>query len=148
MTSWQLLKAPIKKVCEKLKKNEEFRFAHGIFELGVQKSTVVQHDKQERRQSASFLCFIYFCSGLHLCVILMSPYRGLFVLSDGFLFAQLLAMKITKMGILLAMRQGIMTGNSKRPEIKRVLRGFRVLLLLLLSSSYPTSMRFREKRLL
>lgn len=51
MTSWQLLKAPIKKVCEKLKKNEEFRFAHGIFELGVQKSTVVQHDNQNSRNT-------------------------------------------------------------------------------------------------
>lgn len=61
MTSWQLLKAPIKKVCEKLKKNEEFRFAHGVFEPGVQKSTVVQHDnifRLNRKVWADFVMFL------------------------------------------------------------------------------------------
>ena len=58
MTSWQLLKAPIKKACEKLKKNEEFRFAHGIFELRVQKSTVARHDK--RKEDSIFTAFFLF----------------------------------------------------------------------------------------
>ena len=59
-TNWQLLKAPIKKVCEKSKKNGEFRLAHGIFEPGVQKSTVVQHDKKScfREKTGLFLYFL------------------------------------------------------------------------------------------
>ena len=65
MTSWQLLKAPIKKVCEKLKKNEEFRFAHGVFEPGVQKSTVVQHDKKNTTQQGGVLfCIQRFEQGM------------------------------------------------------------------------------------
>ena len=106
------------------------------------------HQTRKTPIGVFFVLYLLLQRAAPLCHTDVPPIRGLFVLSGGFLFAQLLAMKITKMGILLAMRQGIMTGNSKRPEIKRVLRGFRVLLLLLLSSSYPTSMRFREKRLL
>lgn len=76
MTSWQLLKAPIKKVCEKLKKNEEFRFAHGVFEPGVQKSTVVQHDSQNSRNTCVSGVFSCPKAGFSLAFSLMGSTGG------------------------------------------------------------------------
>jgi hypothetical protein len=53
-----------------------------------------------------------------------------------------------KEGYTAGYEAGIMTENSKRPETKNVLHNFRVLSRLLLSSSCPIIMPFREKRLL
>ena len=57
-------------------------------------------------------------------------------------------MQATKKVTLLVTKQDTMTGNSQNPEMKSVLRSFRVLLQLRLNSSYPIIMHFREKRLL
>jgi hypothetical protein len=47
-----------------LKKNGEFRLAHGIFEPGVQKSTVVQHDSKKRHPKGCLflLLRLIFCA--------------------------------------------------------------------------------------